>query len=390
MSLCARLNSVVALFLITISIALLSVPVAQAGEAITFAIPQQYVSPRALGMGGAFVGLADDYNAIFYNPAGLARLEESHTNLGIGGAVDTKFVKLKGDIEKASGSNDITSITDLLNNNYGNNYHARATLGGIYARPRWALAIIPVDIQVTTGIHQLGGASLDLIAYQDTTIAYGYGWDVNWFKQDRMSLGVTAKAIYRGYYNKELNAFDLAYNSNLLRSQDAQEGLLADFDFGSLWTMKVANDSFMRFFRPSAGFTIRNVVDASPISNMHMIDKNSSAAPRTGRRFDLGTAFETPDWWIFKTRALADLRDIGADNFTFGKGVHLGAEFLWKIRNWWQGGWRVGVNQGYFTAGFTGRLFIFNLDLATYAEEMGPSDNPYASRRYVLKASLDW
>jgi long-subunit fatty acid transport protein len=30
---------------------------------------------RALGMGGAFVAVADDANAIYYNPAGLANVE---------------------------------------------------------------------------------------------------------------------------------------------------------------------------------------------------------------------------------------------------------------------------------------------------------------------------
>ena len=30
---------------------------------------------RALGMGGAFVAVADDANAIYYNPAGLAYME---------------------------------------------------------------------------------------------------------------------------------------------------------------------------------------------------------------------------------------------------------------------------------------------------------------------------
>lgn len=34
----------------------------------------RYLSGRALGMGEAFVALSDDYNGIYYNPAGLARL----------------------------------------------------------------------------------------------------------------------------------------------------------------------------------------------------------------------------------------------------------------------------------------------------------------------------
>jgi hypothetical protein len=86
----------------------------------------------------------------------------------------------------------------------------------------------------------------------------------------------------------------------------------------------------------------------------------------------------------------ADLRDMTDENWTFTKGTHLGAEFLWKIRSWWQGGWRVGLNQGYFTAGFTGTLGIFTLDLVTYADEVGTSDHPKAIRNYGFRASLDF
>ncbi|MEN8194150.1 MAG: long chain fatty acid transport protein, partial [Bacteroidota bacterium] len=35
------------------------------------------VGPKALGMGGAFVGLANDGTAIYWNPAGLAGQESS-------------------------------------------------------------------------------------------------------------------------------------------------------------------------------------------------------------------------------------------------------------------------------------------------------------------------
>jgi long-chain fatty acid transport protein len=36
------------------------------------------IGPRAVAMGGAFVGLADDYSAVFWNPAGLAHIKEKY------------------------------------------------------------------------------------------------------------------------------------------------------------------------------------------------------------------------------------------------------------------------------------------------------------------------
>lgn len=42
------------------------------------------VGGRAMGMGGAFTAVADDYTALYYNPAGLAQMRSIELNLGIG------------------------------------------------------------------------------------------------------------------------------------------------------------------------------------------------------------------------------------------------------------------------------------------------------------------
>ena len=36
---------------------------------------------RPLAMGNAYVAVADDYNALFYNPAGLARIKSWHLEI---------------------------------------------------------------------------------------------------------------------------------------------------------------------------------------------------------------------------------------------------------------------------------------------------------------------
>ncbi|MBD3287252.1 hypothetical protein GF337_00475, partial [candidate division KSB1 bacterium] len=39
------------------------------------------IGPKSVGMGGAYVGLANDYSAIFWNPAGLSQLKGPQVGL---------------------------------------------------------------------------------------------------------------------------------------------------------------------------------------------------------------------------------------------------------------------------------------------------------------------
>lgn len=63
----------------------------------------------------AFTAAVDDYSAIFYNPAYLARMEESDTNLSLLHAgIDEKFPTFFSDLGSMSNSNDITQVMDFL------------------------------------------------------------------------------------------------------------------------------------------------------------------------------------------------------------------------------------------------------------------------------------
>lgn len=367
---------------------------AAVGDFKDFSIHQHYISARAMGMGGAFVAAADDATALFYNPAGLANLGESHVNLSLAQVgADSKLPKLSSDINAASSTNNIADMVSLLESNYGNHYSVRVgALQAIWARPRWALAVIPVDLNLEMEIHQTVGPQLAVVAHQDTTIAYGRGWKLN-VADGSMSVGATGKAIYRGYYNKSISAIELAFDSNILKKEDVGEGLTFDFDLGWMWKPNIPQSGFwswIKHVKPTVGATVRNAVDYGFKTNMHVLDKNSREPAKLQRRLDVGTMFELPDWWIWRTRFVADLRDIGHENFTVKKGTHMGVEFLWKLASWWQGGWRAGINQGYFTAGFNGDFALFRLDLVTYANEVGTSSSPKASRVYMAKASLDF
>mgnify|MGYP006277235059 CR=1 FL=1 len=93
---------------------------------------------------------------------------------------------------------------------------------------------------------------------------------------------------------------------------------------------------------------------------------------------------------MFDPHVAVDIRDVGHDNWTPMKGFHAGAELFWEMYNWWKGHWSAGINQGYWTAGFGARFAWFQLDLATYGEEVGTKDVPKESRRYMVEMALDF
>ena len=60
----------------------LGVTPGMAQEEIFFMGEELGVGSRAMGMGGAYVGVAEDYTAIYWNPAGLGQLRRMEVNVG--------------------------------------------------------------------------------------------------------------------------------------------------------------------------------------------------------------------------------------------------------------------------------------------------------------------
>ena len=360
-------------------------------------IHHQYQSPRPLGMGDAFVAVASDYNALLYNPAGLARLEDGQINLSMDLAASSSFQKFAADVDtagKAGTTTDkTTAFTTLLQSNYGRQFSMRTGLfEGIWVRPNWGVAFVPADFTMDMQIHDLVGPAIDLKIYADSTLAYGYGHDIKGV-DGRLSWGVTGKFINRGFASKQLIPLDLAADSKLIKTDDFQEGYTVDADVGLLYTPFLPSEGFFSLFRlakPTFGVVTRNVAGVGFGQSLKLFNKNKTDAPEPLYRvLDVGAKFEYPNLWIFSGRGAIDIRDIGHPNFNGRKGLHAGLEFDWRVASWWKGSYRVGLSQGYFTAGVSALFTLFNLDLVTYADDIGTYDSPKESRMYMLKLNMD-
>ncbi|MCB0377054.1 MAG: hypothetical protein KDD33_01050 [Bdellovibrionales bacterium] len=357
-------------------------------ESLYFGIRRGFEGTRAVGMGNAFVAVADDNTAIFYNPAGLSQLQKGESNWFLKADLDPDFLDLMDEVDKAGNdkTNEVQQITDLLAKNYGKHYSLRLpSLGFLWARPSWGLAIIPTDLSIDMRIDKSVGPAINLVAIQDTTIAFTKNWKINkWKDKGAFSVGVTGKLIYRMNVDELVSVANIALNDEVFNEKNAKEGMTLDADVGFLW-----KGPWERW-NPSAGIVIRNIGDYGYFSNLKLIGDQTGSPQRLNRVIDIGSSIELPDWWIWSSKLAFDIRDMLHPNWNLMKGLHMGIEFQWKVFSWWRGGWRAGLNQGYPTLGFTGEFGIFKLDLATYGEDVGIADQRIQNRRYMTTMSLDF
>ncbi len=382
-------------------ILLLSLPIF--AQNVDFSIHESYISTRAKGMGGAFTAVVDDYNSMFYNPAALARLEEGNMHLFLRAAIDTSYLDLADDLNEAGDSDDEeTAIANVLTDNYGNNFYSRVpTIGGIWVRPNWGIAIIPADLTIDLGMHQQIGPAVSVNAYLDTTLAYSYARNVKWGQKGELSVGATAKLINRVQASESVGIAQISADESLFDQDSANEGLFGDLDVGFLYTPRISKKSmfsFMKYTKPTFGLVARNLLDLGPVTNLGLISEDSKDAFKMQRRIDFGTKIQLPKLWVFNPKFAWDIRNMLHENWSFQKGNHVGFELGWKLFSWWRGYWSVGLNQWAFdfgdlanwTFGFGAEFGWFQLDFATWQEDVGTEDIDIRGRRYMLELSLDF
>ncbi len=356
-------------------------------------IDHQTLSIRALGMGGAIAAGADDYNALAFNPAGLALLERRHIRGSIGLAWNQDIIDITQDIrdvdEDLSESREVDEVTDILLDQFDREPYLRLTpLSGVGVLPGMGFSFTPMDATVELNVDNPANPALDIVTTIDATARFGYGRTVQ-SALGTFAVGGAAKAIYRAHYNETKTALDIVRDDDYFETSDADEGLTFDVDLGVMFLPEIASGSIVQYFKPTFALVVRNLLDYGFPANFHFVDDDSGEPPKLERRIDVGTKLEFPAFAMFRPRLLFDVRDMTHSNWTFKKGYHVGAELEWFMRNWWRGAWRVGINQGYWTAGISAKLFIFQLDAASWGEEIGTANKTEESRRYMVTLSID-
>lgn len=378
--------------MVRLSLILLSL-IASPGIAIANDLQWTHFGIRPMAMGNAFVAVADDYNAIFYNPAGLARLKEwdgelfnPHIEMS-----ENTIKAIKDVRELMSGSaGDTDAVLDFLDKNTGTTHHFALGLTPYLVFKNFGFGI-GVELSSTMAVHREISTDLDF----GPKIVMPFSFAMN-FLQERLSVGTSVKFVARGGVDREfsiedISAFSKSNNkegsTTTATSTEEETPELQDFveggtgvgvDFGLLFTpIKTMSPTFGLSITDFGGtpykkFDVGGEALGTPKARLPSVNTGLSLLP-----------------WEKNNMFLRTSIDAHAINQPahYSKKFNLGAEWgygkIIKVQS--------GLHQGELSGGFEFDVFLFTCRFVTYTEQLGTiagQDDKLRDRRYALQLKL--
>ncbi|RZA22712.1 MAG: hypothetical protein EOP10_14675 [Proteobacteria bacterium] len=326
-----------------------------------------YRSPYYLGRGDTGVATADNHEAIFYNPAGLA----------LGKGIYKETVLISPSVQVSTQTKDVARQVMVEKNNdaetfknyAGKNIHfGLNNFTGVVFR-RFALGgLVSSDLNVMLGkdADQNGLETIhaDAAVNQVATLAAAES-----FFDESFLIGTTLKYIKRNEAMLEISAADASNIADKLDSDDVKQSREGyGVDLGMMLRPKS--------WPLSLGLHIENLGTTKLGS-----EEDGVSDKRLPQIVTAGFAVEKTT----KTSSLsfqADFRDVlGAVEKNAFKRMHMGAEvrFLKFI------GLTGGLNQGYPTMGFFANFYVVRMDIGIMTQEIGSSAGLRPDQRMMFR-----
>lgn len=355
---------------------------------------------RPLGMGGTFMAIADDTNAMFYNPAGLSRVDETYISF-----LDMRFETSQDTIDlgkyfwdnqdRLQGKGAYTTDNPMSNLTTED----INKLTSVHVKFRYDLDVLSMawrnfamgvygNLNLDVSIKQQGlfDMRVGAVAESDLLVPISYAHEINIqglndFFDDclaggRLSLGGTVKVFQRRSINENLSLFEidgftkvdpLTGKSRLDNDVDNfVKGTMGyGFDLGTLYHVNQLYSNF-----------------AIVVRDLYTSIGDETVKPDLG----FGYAYRPP-WTFgpFKNFIFAfDLDGINDSTLTFFNKWHMGFEttFIGIF------GLRVGAYQGYPSLGVS--LFGRAIQYANYSVEKGDYPGQIEERRHTLSFGFNF
>lgn len=341
------------------------------------AVPSPFVyGIRPLGMGGAFTAVADDYNLLMYNPAGLANIKKWYfTLLQLDIGTNSKTLDMISWLSSNSSrlsNSDLSTWTQSDINKLGNagiklnvNSNILTFVGRHFGFGGFAK--ISADVAFETGIF-IPKANIDVSADAIAPISYGQyisGFD-DFFKENlgggRLAVGGTFKIVNRRGLKETRTALELTSispDSYVNKIQESKTGI--GFDLGFLFD--TSEEIYSTF-----GLVVNDVYTSI-----------GGDIPKPNLR--IGAALRPPfDIVVLSNPTIAlDINGINNSDLTFFNKIHIGAEI--DFIKWISV--RGGFYQGYPSYGLGIPLGFIRFEFASYGVELGKYPGQIEERNYL-------
>lgn len=326
---------------------------------------KDYWSPvRAMGMGGAYSAVVRDADAIFINPAALAR---------VSGVTWTALdPRLGADgVDVLSDYQDYQSTTDLagfIDDRWGKNYWAGGGAKSALAIPYFGAAVFS-DADLSLYAENPANPVVDMDYAADYGFAMSGAVDL---VPSMVSFGITGKRITRVGTAKPLGASDIAdLNSAQLKQELKNRGSGYGLDAGFLITMPTPVKPSLSIVYKNLGYT-----SFSHEGGLH-------APARIDPELSVGAAM-TVDAALIAITPSFEYKYINERDSQLGKKLHLGVEVHMPLIDI-----RAGLHQGYYALGAGFNMGVLRVDAATYGVELGEYPGQQEDRRYMAQITFD-
>ena len=380
-------------------------------------LPEHFIPVRANGIGGAFTAIANDEDAIWTNPAGVARIHKAWSRKGYFG---TKFPNMS--VGANGKSRDF--YQGIQNSAEGGAEQVASQADQLGEKPFWAQAsafpmmMFRVGAPVAVGPYahmQARGvideeapdqARINVVTDVGGALAFAIA-----DRSNRAQLGVGLRSIGRYSYEDTVPVAVLGDQTTMKArlKDDSNRSAAIGVDVGAMWTLA-------DFWFPTIGAAVLNVPTSCKKDYLNPFSKKRETVCGTVFTGTFGNpdAVSTVDPTDIRVgvaitprfgRDIAARLAIDAHHLHFASGdlnygyssvdplktLHAGLEvFLGNPLLPSPFSLSVGLNQGYYSMGASTTISFFSLKVASFGRDISSTSSPQEDRRYMGSLSFDF